>query len=151
MGGNYRGMDTNFALGYEQNLPASDPASILSRHVDMPDPAPHDLIVEVRAVSVNPVDVKLRTGAPSEGFRVLGFDAAGVVVAVGSEVTLFSPPGDEVFYAGRSTAPPEPTNASTPSMSASSDASRRHCRSPKLLHFRSPRSPRGRRCSTGSA
>lgn len=97
--GNYRGMDTNFALGYEQNLPASDPASILSRHVDMPDPAPHDLIVEVRAVSVNPVDVKLRTGASSEGFRVLGFDAAGVVVAVGSEVTLFSP-GDEVFYAG---------------------------------------------------
>jgi zinc-binding alcohol dehydrogenase family protein len=68
----------------------------------MPEPGPHDLRVAVRAVSVNPVDVKRRRWEdPSETnlSRVLGYDAAGVVEAVGSEVTLFKP-GDEVFYAG---------------------------------------------------
>ena len=68
----------------------------------MPEPGPHDLRVAVRAVSVNPVDVKRRRWEdPSESPlpRVLGYDAAGVVEAVGSEVTLFNP-GDEVFYAG---------------------------------------------------
>jgi NADPH:quinone reductase-like Zn-dependent oxidoreductase len=68
----------------------------------MPEPGPRDLRVAVRAVSVNPVDVKRRRWEdPSEGLhpRVLGYDAAGIVEAVGSEVTLFKP-GDEVFYAG---------------------------------------------------
>lgn len=68
----------------------------------MPEPGPRDLRVAVRAVSVNPVDVKRRRFEdPSESPlpRVLGYDAAGVVEAVGSEVTLFRP-GDEVFYAG---------------------------------------------------
>ncbi|MFM0363419.1 zinc-binding alcohol dehydrogenase family protein [Paraburkholderia sediminicola] len=68
----------------------------------VPEPGPHDLRVAVRAVSVNPVDVKRRRWEdPSEGplARVLGYDAAGVVEAVGSDVTLFKP-GDEVFYAG---------------------------------------------------
>jgi zinc-binding alcohol dehydrogenase family protein len=68
----------------------------------MPEPGPHDLRVAVRAVSVNPVDVKRRRWEdPSDSKlpRVLGYDAAGVVEAVGSEVTLFKP-GDEVFYAG---------------------------------------------------
>jgi zinc-binding alcohol dehydrogenase family protein len=68
----------------------------------MPEPGPRDLRVAVRAVSVNPVDVKRRRWEdPSESQlpRVLGYDAAGVVEAVGSEVTLFSL-GDEVFYAG---------------------------------------------------
>lgn len=60
---------------------------------------PHDLLVEVEAVSVNPVDVKLRASAPADGFKVLGFDAAGTVREVGSAVTLFAP-GDEVLYAG---------------------------------------------------
>ncbi|MGV2288126.1 zinc-binding alcohol dehydrogenase family protein [Trinickia sp. YCB016] len=68
----------------------------------MPVPGPRDLRVAVRAVSVNPVDVKRRRWEdPTEHPhpRVLGYDAAGVVEAVGSDVTFFKP-GDEVFYAG---------------------------------------------------
>ncbi|WP_246093113.1 zinc-binding alcohol dehydrogenase family protein [Subtercola boreus] len=81
-------------------LPVDDPGSL--QHVELPVPTPglRDLLVEVRAVSVNPVDVKVRASLPASGEpRVLGFDAAGVVRAVGSEVTLFGV-GDEVFYAG---------------------------------------------------
>jgi len=72
------------------------------RLADLPDPVlrPRDLLVRVEAVSVNPVDVKLRAaGAPSDGPAVLGYDAAGTVQAVGPAVTLFQP-GDQVFYAG---------------------------------------------------
>lgn len=71
--------------------------------IDLPTPEPRgrDLLVEIRAVSVNPVDTKLRRGAaPADGgWRVLGFDAAGIVKAVGPDVTLFKA-GDRVFYAG---------------------------------------------------
>lgn len=69
--------------------------------LDAPSPGPHDLLVEVRAISVNPVDTKIRKGVTPENgaAKVLGWDAAGVVKAVGSEVTLFQP-GDRVFYAG---------------------------------------------------
>lgn len=92
-------MTTTTAIGYEKNLPATDPKALITRDVDVPELGPHDLLVEVEAVSVNPVDVKQRAGAPANGFKVLGFDAAGVVRDVGSAVTLFAP-GDEVFYAG---------------------------------------------------
>ena len=63
--------------------------------------AGRDLLVEVRAVSVNPVDTKVRakSAPPAGGWKVLGWDAAGVVRAVGPEVTLFKP-GDRVWYAG---------------------------------------------------
>lgn len=71
--------------------------------VDLPDPElrPGDLLVEVRALSTNPVDFKVRRSrnAPTGGHVVLGWDAAGVVRAVGADVRHFSP-GDEVFYAG---------------------------------------------------
>lgn len=71
--------------------------------IELPDPVPgaRDLLVEVRAISVNPVDTKVRASAqPADGeAKVLGWDAAGVVRAVGSAVTLFQP-GDAVFYAG---------------------------------------------------
>lgn len=87
------------AIGYEKNLPVTDPNALITRQVDVPALGPHGLLVEVEAVSVNPVDVKLRAGAPSGGFRVLGFDTAGTVREIGREVTLFAP-GDEVFYAG---------------------------------------------------
>jgi NADPH:quinone reductase len=88
------------AFGYTANLPADDPGSIVARTVTVPDPGPHDLLVRVRAVSVNPVDVKLRAAQPpDDGFRVLGFDASGVVEQVGDAVTLFVP-GDLVYYAG---------------------------------------------------
>jgi NADPH:quinone reductase len=69
-----------------------------------PSPAGHDLLVKVAAVSVNPVDFKQRKAAQPSPARVLGWDAAGVVEAVGSAVTLFKP-GDEVYYAGDVTRP----------------------------------------------
>ena len=71
----------------------------------MPQPRPNDLLVEVRGVSVNPVDVKVRAAMqPENGPRILGFDAAGIVKAVGAKTTRFRP-GDEVFYAGDITRP----------------------------------------------
>jgi len=92
-------MTTTTAIGYRANLPIDDPDSLILEQIEVPEPGPHDLVVEVHAVSMNPVDVKLRAGAPSNGFRVLGFDAAGTVREVGAAVTLFLP-GDEVYYAG---------------------------------------------------
>ncbi|MBA4118446.1 MAG: zinc-binding alcohol dehydrogenase family protein [Candidatus Puniceispirillum sp.] len=89
------------AVGY--NAPGSIDREDALVDLELPLPAlgPYDLLVEVKAVSVNPVDYKLRASmVPEEGqAKVLGFDAAGVVVEVGDQVTLFSP-GDEVFYAG---------------------------------------------------
>ena len=89
------------AVAYRQNLPIDREESLLD--IDLPDPEPgeRDLLVEVCAVSVNPVDVKIRAHArPEPGqARVLGWDASGVVRAVGAKVTLFKP-GDAVWYAG---------------------------------------------------
>lgn len=89
------------AVGYYRNLPVSDPESLVD--LELPDPVPgdRDLLVEVRAVSVNPVDIKLRAkSVPQEGqAKVLGWDAAGIVRDVGKAVTLFKP-GDRVWYAG---------------------------------------------------
>jgi NADPH2:quinone reductase len=94
------GQHTIAAVGYDRNLPADDPDSLLDVEMPKPEARPHDLIVEVHAVSVNPVDVKQRSGSDPDGAtRILGFDAAGVVHAVGDSVTLFAP-GDEVYYAG---------------------------------------------------
>ena len=89
------------AVGYRNSLPITDAKSLID--VEVPDPVPgaRDLLVEVKAVSVNPVDTKVRMRAAPEpgGIKVLGWDAAGVVKAIGPSVTLFKP-GDEVFYAG---------------------------------------------------
>ncbi len=87
------------AFGYAANLPVDDADAIVERTVQLPPLHPDDLLVRVQAVSVNPVDVKLRAAAPAQGFRILGFDAAGVVEQTGDAVTLFAP-GDEVYYAG---------------------------------------------------
>jgi zinc-binding alcohol dehydrogenase family protein len=89
------------AVGYKQSLPIDDPASLLDVEIETPAPSGRDLLVEVKAVSVNPVDYKVRLRAAAEpgGYKILGFDAAGVVAAVGPEATLFKP-GDAVFYAG---------------------------------------------------
>ncbi|MBS1205078.1 MAG: NADPH:quinone reductase [Proteobacteria bacterium] len=74
--------------------------------IELPQPqaSGHDLLVEVKAVSVNPVDTKVRAGFNADTPRVLGWDAVGVVKAVGEAVTLFKP-GDEVWYAGALTRP----------------------------------------------
>ena len=90
------------AVGYLKSLPLSDPDSLIDITADNPAPQSRDLRVAVKAVSVNPVDTKVRMRAqpgPGEPPKVLGYDAAGIVEAVGPDVTLFKA-GDEVFYAG---------------------------------------------------
>ncbi|MDI7861223.1 zinc-binding alcohol dehydrogenase family protein [Rhizobiaceae bacterium n13] len=89
------------AVGYDKPQPISAETSLLDIELPMPEARGHDLLVEIKAVSVNPVDVKVRANvAPEPGqTKVLGWDAAGVVKAVGPKVTLFKP-GDAVFYAG---------------------------------------------------
>ncbi|HVJ13197.1 MAG TPA: zinc-binding alcohol dehydrogenase family protein [Burkholderiales bacterium] len=62
-----------------------------------PSPAGRDLLIKVEAISVNPVDTKQRKTAT--GSKILGWDAAGTVEAVGSQTSLFRP-GDQVYYAG---------------------------------------------------
>ncbi|HEY0258425.1 MAG TPA: alcohol dehydrogenase catalytic domain-containing protein [Lacisediminihabitans sp.] len=76
--------------------PLDGPDSLMDATIPAPgDPTGHDILVEVIAVSVNPVDVKARaSGNPEQKDRVLGWDAAGTVIAVGEQVTLFEP-GDE--------------------------------------------------------
>ncbi|MCW8086714.1 zinc-binding alcohol dehydrogenase family protein [Sabulicella glaciei] len=89
------------AVAYTQCRPSSDPEALLDLELpDPPAPKGRDLLVEVRAVSVNPLDAKQRGRADPKGEpKILGFDAAGVVRAVGPEARMFSP-GNEVFYAG---------------------------------------------------
>jgi zinc-binding alcohol dehydrogenase family protein len=89
------------AVGYRTPSPIDHPESLVALELPRPTPGPRDLLVSVRATSVNPVDVKLRARAtpPAGEARVLGFDAAGVVAAVGAEVRGFAA-GDRVFYAG---------------------------------------------------
>ena len=95
------------AVALTHYLPIADPQSLFD--IELPSPAAptgHDLLVRVKAISVNPVDAKVR--APKATVeatpKILGWDAAGVVEAVGAAVTLFKP-GDEVFYAGDITRP----------------------------------------------
>jgi len=89
------------AVGYRRSLPIDDPESLLDVDLPPPEPQGRDLLVAVRAVSVNPVDWKVRKRAapPAGDVKVLGWDAAGVVEATGPDCALFKP-GDEVFYAG---------------------------------------------------
>jgi zinc-binding alcohol dehydrogenase family protein len=89
------------AVAYQKCLPVDHPESLVD--IELPDPIPssRDLLVEVRAVSVNPVDTKVRRGtAPAAGeWRVLGWDAVGIVRATGADSAFFKP-GDKVWYAG---------------------------------------------------
>ncbi|UVM56591.1 zinc-binding alcohol dehydrogenase family protein [Pseudomonas sp. B21-012] len=89
------------AIAYYHSLPISDAAALQDIELPAPEPGPRDLLVEVRAISVNPVDTKVRQNVQPEAgaAKVLGWDVAGVVKAVGSEVSLFQP-GDKVYYAG---------------------------------------------------
>jgi NADPH:quinone reductase len=89
------------AVAYKIPQPISAETSLIDVELPVPEAQGRDLLVEIKAVSVNPVDVKVRAGAAPEPdqLRILGWDAAGIVKAVGSDVTFFKP-GDEVFYAG---------------------------------------------------
>ena len=94
------------AVGYQTPLPIADEASLVDIELPKPEPKDRDLLVAVKAVSVNPVDTKVRKSAkPEPGqWKVLGWDAAGVVVGIGAGAVRFRP-GDEVFYAGALTRP----------------------------------------------
>lgn len=89
------------AVAYYHSLAIDHPDALIDISLPEPTARGHDLLVEVQAISVNPVDTKVRRGAsPAAGeARVLGWDAAGIVRAVGDRVTLFKP-GDRVMYAG---------------------------------------------------
>lgn len=90
------------AIGFVTSLPINDESSLFEFETATLVPGPRDLLVRVRAVSVNPVDWKQRQRAAQTTLaapKILGYDASGVVEAVGSEVSLFAV-GDEVFYAG---------------------------------------------------
>ncbi|WP_339429697.1 zinc-binding alcohol dehydrogenase family protein [Pseudomonas taetrolens] len=89
------------AVAYFHSLPIQDPQAL--QDIELPEPVagPRDLLVDVKAISVNPVDTKVRQNVQPDAdtAKVLGWDVAGVVKAVGSEVSLFKV-GDKVFYAG---------------------------------------------------
>ena len=98
--------ETMKAVGLKAYLPVADANSLIDITLPLPKPQARDLLVQVSAVSVNPVDTKVRSpkNKVEENYRVLGWDAVGKVVAVGDHVELFSP-GDEVYYAGDITRP----------------------------------------------
>ena len=89
------------AIKYSKGSTLADPDCLIDVEVERPIPGPHDLRVDVNAVSVNPLDTKIRGGqvAAPDSVDSLGWDAAGIVEAVGENVTLFRP-GDAVYYAG---------------------------------------------------
>ncbi|MBR9830301.1 MAG: zinc-binding alcohol dehydrogenase family protein [Oceanospirillales bacterium] len=89
------------AIGYQKALRVQEEASLCDIERPIPEPRGHDVLVEVKAVAVNPVDTKIRTNVePGEGdWKILGWDAAGIVKAVGENVSAFKP-GDSVWYAG---------------------------------------------------
>ena len=89
------------AVGYRASLPISDPSSLMDIDIPEPTPGPRDLLVKVHAISVNPIDTKMRMRQSAEApdWRILGWDAVGEVVAVGSACKKFRV-GDRVYYAG---------------------------------------------------
>lgn len=89
------------AIAYQTALPITDALSLQDLELPAPQPGPRDLLIEVKAIAVNPVDTKVRAGvSPEPGqWKVLGWDAVGTVRAIGAQVSLFKP-GDRVWYAG---------------------------------------------------
>lgn len=89
------------AIGFYRYLPVSDQESLVDLEIEKPLPTGRDILVEVRAISVNPIDIKVRAmgNDGNDTPKILGYDVAGIVAQVGSDCTLFKP-GDEVYYAG---------------------------------------------------
>ncbi|MCA9550844.1 MAG: zinc-binding alcohol dehydrogenase family protein [Myxococcales bacterium] len=88
------------AVAVLEARPVTHPEVFVDLELPVPEPGPSDLLVRVEAVSVNPADVRVRQGKAADGEpRVLGWDAAGHVVAVGAAVEGWAP-GDPVWYAG---------------------------------------------------
>ncbi|MAO45098.1 MULTISPECIES: zinc-binding alcohol dehydrogenase family protein [Leeuwenhoekiella] len=91
------------AIGFKQSLPINEEDSFIAFETEVPKPQGRDLLVKVQANSVNPVDYKIRQNAAKDQVldtpKIIGWDAVGIVEAVGAEVALFNV-GDAVFYAG---------------------------------------------------
>src|SRR5580658_10389302 len=89
------------AVGYKKSLPVDAAEALIDFETPKPEAKGRDIRVAVKAISANPVDYKVRKRAAPPGgeYKILGFDAAGTVDAVGPDVSLFKP-DDEVFYAG---------------------------------------------------
>ncbi|MET3027977.1 zinc-binding alcohol dehydrogenase family protein [Flavobacterium sp. UW10123] len=91
------------AIGFKTSLPIENPESFIEFEAVKPIPGPHDLLVKIDAISVNPVDFKIRQNSAKdtvlEAPKIIGWDAVGIVQAVGQDVTLFEV-GDSVYYAG---------------------------------------------------
>lgn len=93
-----------FAVVNNEPLPIDAEEALVDAELPDPEPRAQDLLVRVEAVSVNPVDTKVRAGFPAEANRILGWDAVGRVEALGAEATGFAV-GDRVWYAGELTRP----------------------------------------------
>lgn len=91
------------AIGFKTSLPIENSESFIEFETVKPVPGPHDLLVKIDAISVNPVDFKIRQSSAKETVldtpKIIGWDAVGIVQAVGQDVTLFEV-GDPVYYAG---------------------------------------------------
>lgn len=91
------------AIGFKQSLPISEDNSFIEFETEKPTPSGHDLLVKISAISVNPVDFKIRQTAAKDATldipKVIGWDAVGIVEALGDKTSRFQV-GDEVFYAG---------------------------------------------------
>ena len=96
------------AIGFTTSLPITDVDSFIEFDAPVPAPAGHELLVKIQAISVNPVDYKIRQNSAKNTVldtpKIIGWDAAGIVEAAGGDVSLFKP-GDAVFYAGDITRP----------------------------------------------
>ncbi|MDZ8183746.1 MAG: alcohol dehydrogenase catalytic domain-containing protein [Nostoc sp. ChiSLP02] len=94
------------AIAVDPTRSTQTPECFTEIDIEPPTLGARDLLVRVRAVSVNPADYKVRSSIKAEQSapQILGWDAAGVVEQVGEKVTLFQP-GDEVYYAGSITRP----------------------------------------------
>ena len=91
------------AIGFEQSLPITDKDSFIEFETDKPTPEGFDLLVKISAISVNPVDFKIRQNAAKNTVldipKIIGWDAVGTVEAVGDQASRFKV-GYEVYYAG---------------------------------------------------
>ncbi|MBN8788782.1 MAG: zinc-binding alcohol dehydrogenase family protein [Terrimonas sp.] len=91
------------AVGFKTSFSLNNPDSFIDFETEMPVPKDRDLLVKISAISVNPVDFKIRQNSAKDKVldkpKVIGWDACGIVVEVGDNVSLFKK-GDKVYYAG---------------------------------------------------
>lgn len=96
------------AIGFKTSLPIEEANSFIEFETEQPQPQGHQLLVKIDAISVNPVDFKVRQSSAKDTDltqpKVIGWDAVGEVVAIGDSVSLFAV-GDKVYYAGDLTKP----------------------------------------------